>query len=109
MTDKSAMIFGNPISKKAQKNAARSKRKFARKFGDDSAADYSVKIVENACLQKPLGVYDIRVDEGKSDIPFDTEKGIIVGNIRMGFGHYRISMAMASAAHALGFTPYWMD
>ena len=109
MTDKSAMIFGNPISKKAQKNAARSKRKFAREFGDDSAADYSVKIVENACLQKPLGVYDIRVDEGKSDIPFDTEKGIIVGNIRMGFGHYRISMAMASAAHALGFTPYWMD
>ena len=26
------------------------------------------------------------------------EKGIIVGNIRMGFGHYRISIAMASAA-----------
>ncbi len=43
------------------------------------------------------------------EIPFDTEKGIIVGNIRMGFGHYRISIAMASAAHALGYTPYWMD
>ena len=27
----------------------------------------------------------------------------------MGFGHYRISMAMASAAKALGYTPYWMD
>ena len=27
----------------------------------------------------------------------------------MGFGHYRISMAMASAANALGLTPYWMD
>ena len=40
---------------------------------------------------------------------FDTEKGIIVGNIRMGFGHYRISMAMASAAKAMGYTPYWMD
>ena len=40
---------------------------------------------------------------------FDMEKGIIVGNIRMGFGHYRISMAIASAAHALGYTPYWMD
>ncbi|MCI1666547.1 MAG: hypothetical protein LKI31_00730, partial [Olsenella sp.] len=34
---------------------------------------------------------------------------IIVGNIRMGFGHYRISMAMASAAHAMGHTPYWPD
>ena len=46
-------------------------------------------------------------DSGKEG--FDTEKGIIVGNIRMGFGHYRISMAIASAAHALGYTPYWMD
>ncbi len=34
---------------------------------------------------------------------------VVVGNIRMGFGHYRISMAMASAAHALGYTPYWLD
>lgn len=109
MTDRSKEIFGNPISKKAQKNAAKSKKKFAKKFGDDSGADYSVKIVENACLHDPLGVLDIRVDEGTGDIPFDTEKGIIVGNIRMGFGHYRISMAMASAAHALGYTPYWMD
>ena len=43
------------------------------------------------------------------DSGFDVEKGIIVGNIRMGFGHYRISMAIASAAHAMGYTPYWMD
>jgi len=37
------------------------------------------------------------------------EKPIIIGNIRMGFGHYRISMAMASAAKALGYTPLWLD
>ena len=114
MTDRSSVIFGNVISKKAVKKAAKSKRKFARKFGDDSGADYSAVIVKNACLYDPLGVLDIRVDEdtggdGAEAIPFDTEKGIIVGNIRMGFGHYRISMAMASAAHALGYTPYWMD
>ena len=47
-------------------------------------------------------------DAGKQT-EFDTEKGLIVGNIRMGFGHYRISMAIASAAHAMGYTPYWMD
>ena len=41
--------------------------------------------------------------------PLDPAKSLIVGNIRMGFGHYRISMAIASCAHALGYTPYWMD
>ena len=109
MTDRSKIIFGNEISKKAYKKALRSKKKFAKKYGDDSAKEYSAKIVPNAVLNAPLGVSDIRVNEGEGDIPFDTEKGIIVGNIRMGFGHYRISIAMASAAHALGYTPYWMD
>ena len=56
-----------------------------------------------------LGVRDIRVAEGEGETDFDLEKGVIVGNIRMGFGHYRISIAMASAAHALGYKPYWMD
>ena len=45
----------------------------------------------------------------KDFLEFDRQKGIIVGNIRMGFGHYRISMAMASAAKAMGYIPYWMD
>ncbi len=27
----------------------------------------------------------------------------------MGYGHYRISMAIASAARALGYEPYWLD
>ena len=107
--DKTRRIFDNPISERDYRKAIRSKAKFARRFGDDSAADYPVKLVENACLYEPLGVLDVRVAEGEGGIPFDTEKGIIVGNIRMGFGHYRISIAMASAAHALGYTPYWMD
>ena len=109
MEDKSKIIFGNEISGKNYKNALKSKKKYIKKYGDDSGADYTAKLVENAVLHEPLGVMDIRVGEGEGDIPFDTDKGIIVGNIRMGFGHYRISIAMASAAHALGYTPYWMD
>ena len=109
MADKSKAIYGNPIKGGAQRKAEKTKRKYVRKYGDDSEQSYSVKVTENACLGKPLGVYDIRVDEGSGGMPFDREKGLIVGNIRMGFGHYRISIAMASAAHALGFTPYWMD
>ncbi len=109
MADKSKAIYGNPIKSGAQRKAEKTKRKYARKYGDDSKQSYSVKVTENACLGKPLGVYDIRVDEGSGGMPFDREKGLIVGNIRMGFGHYRISIAMASAAHALGYVPYWMD
>ena len=37
------------------------------------------------------------------------EKGIIIGTIRMGFGHCRMALALASAAKHLGYNPYWMD
>ena len=109
MEDKSRIIFGNPIPEGDYRKAVKSKAKYAKKYGDDAAKDYAVKLRENPVLFGPLGVYDLRVDEGEGEIPFDREKGIIVGNIRMGFGHYRISIAMASAARALGYTPYWMD
>ncbi|MBQ1837997.1 MAG: hypothetical protein II127_00085, partial [Ruminococcus sp.] len=109
MTDRSKMIFGNEIGSGAYRKAVRGKQKYAKKYGDDSKKSYPVKLVGNACLGEPLGVRDIRVAEGEGDSSFDLDKGVIVGNIRMGFGHYRISIAMASAAHALGYTPYWMD
>jgi len=109
MQDRSKVIFGNEISSRDYAKALRSKEKYARKYGDDSGAVYPAKLVKNACLYEPLGVSDVRVAEGEGDAAFDTEHGLIVGNIRMGFGHYRISIAMASAAHALGCTPYWMD
>lgn len=72
-------------------------------------------IKKNKYIGDMLGVYDVRVADKPASVSngnkeeFDTDKGIIVGNIRMGFGHYRISMAIASAANALGYVPYWMD
>ena len=80
-----------------------------KKFGDDSNVNYPVIVRKNPVIGDSLGVQDIRLEDGVSPEEFDREKGIIVGNIRMGFGHYRISMAMASAAKALGYTPYWLD
>ncbi len=109
MTDRSKVIFGNEISARAYRKAVAGKQKYIKKFGDDSKADYPVKLTANATLGEMLGVRDIRVAEGEGETDFDLEKGVIVGNIRMGFGHYRISIAMASAAHALGYKPYWMD
>lgn len=108
MENKAKVIFGNEMPGSVVKKAERSKKKYMRKFGDDSKKNYSLKIEDNAYIGSQLGVKNIMIGEGKGQ-DFDLEKGIIVGNIRMGFGHYRISMAIASAANAMGYTPYWMD
>ena len=120
MTEKSKVIFGNPMTVGTYNKAVKSKKKYAKKFGDDSAVSYPVTIEKNAYIGDSLGVRNILVgdlaqnahynpDANLTKEEFDTEKGIIVGNIRMGFGHYRISMAIASAASSMGYTPYWMD
>ena len=105
MSDKTSIIFGNKIDSKTIKSAEKSKQKFIKKYGDDSNKDYK------------LGFEDIKTLDyiGAKNIVFKEEnesfigKPLIVGNIRMGFGHYRISIAMASCAKALGYTPYWLD
>ena len=115
MQDKSKVIFNNEIDRKAYRKAINSKKKYARKYGDDNNADYKVTIKKNKYIGDMLGVYDVKVEDKSASVSngnkeeFETDKGIIVGNIRMGFGHYRISMAIASAANALGYVPYWMD
>lgn len=113
MKERSKVIFGNEIAAGVYKKAVRTKAKNSRKFGDDAGISYPALIRENEHIGPLLGVKDVRVLEpGKGTEKgeaFDEEKGIIVGNIRMGFGHYRISMAIASAANAMGYTPYWMD
>lgn len=42
-------------------------------------------------------------------VPVKTDSALIIGTIRMGFGHWRMAIAMASAAHHLGYTPYLLD
>jgi hypothetical protein len=115
MTDRSKVIFGNPMEKKIVKKAEKSKKKYIKKFGDDSNTTYPLAIEDNKELGELLGIKNIVIStdtersNSESQESFDVNKGIIVGNIRMGFGHYRISMAIASAAHHLGYVPYWMD
>ncbi len=118
--DRSKVIFGNEMSNKTYKKAVKSKTKYMKKYGDDSGKDYKVTLSKNPYIGDSLGVINVLVGDPKTNVHYDEtvetstetwdmEKGIIVGNIRMGFGHYRISMAIASAAKALGYTPYWMD
>ncbi len=105
MVDKTSVIFGNEIDKKTIKAAEKSKAKYIKKYGDDSNADYKISFKDIDTLDF-IGASNIVF--GDKNQKFE-DNALIVGNIRMGFGHYRISIAMASAARALGYKPYWLD
>ena len=111
MVERSKVIFGNEIAEADYKAACKSKANFIKKFGDDSDAVYHLAAADLPVIGERLGVRNLVIaPEGAAPLSFDAaEKPVVVGNIRMGFGHYRISMAVASAAHALGYTPYWLD
>ena len=105
MIDRTKVIFGNVMDDKTVRAAEKSKAKYVKKYGDDSEAHYKLAF-------EPIDTLDFI---GAKNIVFSDrneafdDKALIVGNIRMGFGHYRISIAMASCAAALGYKPYWLD
>ena len=105
MIDRSSVIFGNQIDEKTVKKAIKSKAKYINKYGDDSNADYKISFKEIDALDF---IDTENIVFGEENKPFD-KNAVIVGNIRMGFGHYRISIAIASCAKALGYKPYWLD
>ncbi len=42
-------------------------------------------------------------------LPAAGDPAVVIGTIRMGFGHYRIAIAIASAARSMGQEPYLLD
>ena len=109
-TERARIIFGNDVGDKAYADACKTKEKFAKKFGDDQSRCHHLVSRDVPVIGERLGVRGLALAQSDDALAFpDDESPLIVGNIRMGFGHYRISMAIASAAHALGLTPYWFD
>ena len=102
MVERSKVIFGNEIAEADYKAACKSKEIFIKKFGDDSDAVYHLAAADLPVIGERLGVRNlVMAPEGAARLSFDESvKPVVVGNIRMGFGHYRISMAMASAVAA---------
>lgn len=99
-------IFENRLPDKAVRKAAKNQAKLIRKYGDDRSEAYHLQAYKNSVLED-LNVFELK--RGEEPLSALSEKPLIVSNIRMGFGHYRISMAMASCAKAMGYTPYWLD
>ena len=105
--DRSSVIFGNKMSSKCVKSALKKQKSFIKKYGDDRERSYHLAASDNPTVGRFIGIKDLTLSD--EPLVLDHEKSIIIGNIRMGFGHYRISMAIASAAHSMGLTPYWLD
>ena len=94
--DKSSVIFGNQIDNKTIKKCIKSKEKYIKKFGDDSEKEYHLGLAPIDTL-KFIDTENLVLAE--EPLKLD-KKAVVVGNIRMGFGHYRISIAIASCAKA---------
>ena len=103
--DKSSVIFGNQIDQKTLNKAEKSKAGFIKKYGDDTNTVYHLAIREIPQI-KEIKIRNLELSDTELELP---ENPLVVGNIRMGFGHYRISMAIASCAQALGYNPLWFD
>lgn len=103
--DRTSIIFGNKISQKTIKKAEKSKAKFYKKFGNDSNKKYHLGVRDIDTLN-PINTQNLVSSETPIKLP---ENAVIIGNIRMGFGHYRIAIAIASCANALGYRPLWHD
>ncbi len=100
-------IYGNKIKKSAESKALKQKKSFSKKYGYNPDAVYPLAAETNSIIGKILGVKNLVISQDAP--PVIDKKGIIVGTIRMGYGHYRAAMAIASAANSMGLTPYWLD
>ena len=105
------IIFGNRIPSRALRSAERTFRRYARRFSFSPDQHPSLGA---APMDDAYDLFGVRKLEDRGDgkgayEEIDREKGIVLGTIRMGFGHYRIGLALASAAKSMGLTPYWMD
>jgi len=109
-------LYGNPITRRQSRACDRWQRRFVRMFDYDPQERYELAAVEEPVTSEFFGLkHIVRTDvrnpalpEGPAE-PIDPAGGVMISTIRMGFGHYRIAMAGASAARAMGFTPYWLD
>ncbi len=100
-------IFNNNISASVERKAIRKRDGYAKKFGFDDSRRYPFTASPNEVLVKILGIQNLV--HGPWGAPLSTKKSIVLGTIRMGYGHYRPAMAIASAAHSMGIIPYWLD
>jgi UDP-N-acetylglucosamine:LPS N-acetylglucosamine transferase len=117
MSDRTSAVFGNDMPASVRDKARKSKDRYQAKFGPKkgdplSGGDELLYAKDNPILGPEFGVQTLALgnaEEAGAGLPLNSEKGVVVGTIRMGYGHYRIAMSVASALKHRGYTPYWFD
>ncbi|NNC92684.1 MAG: hypothetical protein HKN80_09345 [Acidimicrobiia bacterium] len=100
-------LYGNRLKPSHARKAAAWQDMFIKKFDYDPDEHYTLSLQPNQYLGDIFGMKDVvRGDEGE---PIAPDSGVVLGTVRMGYGHYRIAMAGASAAASMGYTPLWLD
>ncbi|NBF39175.1 MAG: hypothetical protein GVY14_02060, partial [Spirochaetes bacterium] len=105
-------LFGSPITKRQSAAVDRWQRMFTRRFNYDPDERYELRVRDNDLfggewdLKELVRAEDVGDGEGQE---IDPQQHVITSTVRMGFGHYRIAMAGASCAAAMGYTPVWLD
>ncbi|MGL4982490.1 MAG: DUF6938 domain-containing protein [Treponemataceae bacterium] len=104
-------LYGNSVPDSITKKAEKRFQKYAKKFHYKADSFPQLKSYSLGSGFTDFGIKTVLDDKFNPELAQDisTDKTIMLGTIRMGFGHCRIAIALASAAKALGYTPYWMD
>ena len=100
-------IFGNPIAPRVVRQANHRRESYARRFGFDPEARFPLRARLEPSLAGLLALETLALDPQGDPLP--SENAVVIGTIRMGYGHYRIGLALASAALAMGLRPLWLD
>ena len=104
--DPDKRLFGVEIPKRHFLRLERKVRKLMGRIDFRLDEGVPIKSGEHPYLAPFFPVRELRPGLGE---PVDPAAGPVIGTIRMGYGHYRMAVAFASAAASRGHTPYWFD
>ncbi len=121
MSESNYLVFDNPLPKKTIRRAKNLSKRYAKRFGFDNSWKPLLEAKPMPLGYEEFGIQTLSLKssneqeagptDGSSEGNFykQNPSGVVIGTIRMGFGHYRIGLALASAAKSMGITPYWLD
>jgi len=100
-------IFGAPVGNWYLKQAEKMVARMRRRYGEP---DHPLRmaLADSPVIGLLYGTRDVVENRGSYPDP-DWSNAVLIGTIRMGYGHYRIALAFADAARAAGLTPCWFD